>query len=215
MELHTAWPLFDLRIETTRLVLRPPTDEDFPALLRAVRAGIHDPQTMPFAHPWTDIASPQLERQAVQYWWRNRALWTPESWDLTLAVFADGEAIGVQGLHAPDFGKVRTIETGSWLTQRWQGKGVGKEMRRAAVQFAFEYLLVDQVTSAAFSDNTASNRVSLASGYEPNGIRLTARRGEVAETQVYRLTRARWTESRPLETIRVHGFEQCRSMFGI
>jgi RimJ/RimL family protein N-acetyltransferase len=67
------WPLFDLRLETERLVLRVPQDDDFPGLLDAVDAGIHDPEMMPFTVPWTD-AEPEARRiSAVQHWWGNRA----------------------------------------------------------------------------------------------------------------------------------------------
>jgi len=49
------WPLFDLRLETSRLVLRPNRDDDFPGLLEPIDVGIHDPEAMPFSQPWTDV----------------------------------------------------------------------------------------------------------------------------------------------------------------
>ena len=48
------WPLFDLRITTPRVELRPPTDEDLFALASLAAAGVHDPDFMPFAIPWTE-----------------------------------------------------------------------------------------------------------------------------------------------------------------
>ena len=42
------WPLFDLRIVTEHLVLRPISDDDFDALIEAIDAGIHDPDQSTF-----------------------------------------------------------------------------------------------------------------------------------------------------------------------
>src|SRR6476661_7534358 len=47
------WPLFDLHITTPRLELRYPTDDDLFALAGIPAEGIHDPETMPFAKPFT------------------------------------------------------------------------------------------------------------------------------------------------------------------
>ena len=49
-----------------------------PATLAA--KGIHDPATMPFSQPWTDVPSRELERNSLQYYWRNRAETTVERW---------------------------------------------------------------------------------------------------------------------------------------
>jgi len=56
------WPLFELELRTSRLVLRPPRDEDFEGLLQAIDEGIHAPESMPFSQPWTD-AEPTAKRQ--------------------------------------------------------------------------------------------------------------------------------------------------------
>src|SRR4051794_29427206 len=95
---HPYWPLFDLGVRTPRLELRPPTDDDLVALADLAAAGIHDPATMPFDIPWTDAEPPQLQRQALQWWWRQRAEWQPSAWNLTLMVTArdSGEPLGVQ-----------------------------------------------------------------------------------------------------------------------
>ena len=85
VDLEDLWPLFGLRITTPRLELRPPTDADFAELIDLVLAGIHDPAVMPFGIEWTDLTSPDLERSAIQYWWRCRAEYLRNSWDVTFA----------------------------------------------------------------------------------------------------------------------------------
>jgi hypothetical protein len=49
------WPLLSLVVRTPRLELRLPREEEFPGLVELVDAGIHDPETMPFFIPWTDV----------------------------------------------------------------------------------------------------------------------------------------------------------------
>ena len=215
MSLAVHWPLFGLRIRTPRLELRVPGDEDLVELVELAKAGIHDPTTMPFTTPWTDVPSPRFEREALQYWWRCRSEFSPESWDLALTVERDGELVGMQNLTAKRFPSLRSAETGSWLGSTHQGNGIGKEMRFAMLHFAFEHLQAEEVTSAAYVDNVASQRVSLATGYEPNGRTLEVRRGEPSEQIRYRITPQRWEQHRPHFAIRVEGFDECREMFGL
>ena len=210
------WPLFGLRITTERLVLRPPTDDDFPALLAAIDAGIHDPDVMPFEMAWTDEPREKRERNSVQWWWRQRADWQPESWSLPLAVFLDGRAIGMQDVNGKRFALLRTVETGSWLTREEQGRGLGKEMRAAALELVFGGLGAEVAESGAFTDNARSLGVSRAMGYVDNGVRRYAPREAVQELQNVRLTRARWEERRATyPAVEVSGLEPCLPMFGI
>jgi RimJ/RimL family protein N-acetyltransferase len=208
-----AWPLFGLEIVTARLCLRPPLDDDFPALLDAIDAGIHDPATMPFAFPWTDAEPAARRRNAVQHWWSARATFTAEEWQLPLAVFLDGQAVGLQSLMATSFPTLRVVSTGSWLTVAAQGRRIGREMRAAVLTFAFETLGAEVALSGAFADNPASLAVSRSLGYEANGVRAMIRRGEPAEMIDLRLTRARWSAIKPELSVAVHGFEPCRPMF--
>jgi RimJ/RimL family protein N-acetyltransferase len=215
MSLVDHWPLLGLRIETPNLELRTPTDADLEALADLVSNGVHRPETMPFTTEWTDADSPELERGALQYWWRCRADFSPKQWDVPLAVVNGGTIVGVQGLAANEFPTLRTAETGSWLGLAHQGQGIGKEMRRAVLHFGFECLGAKAITSAAYTDNPASQKVSLATGYQPNGINVVQRRGDRAEQIRYILTRDRWEEVSAESDVRVEGFDACREMFGL
>ena len=83
------------------------------------------------------------------------------------------------------------------------------------MSFAFECLDALAVTSAAYMDNRASQQVSLATGYEPNGTVFEERRGERAEQIRYILTRQRWSELQTNAEIHIEGMEACRDMFGL
>ncbi len=95
--------------------------------------------------------------------------WTPERWSLDLSVWADGEPIGFQGMRAEGFAEARRVETGSWLGQRFQGRGYGTEMRVAMLDLAFLGLGALVAESGYAEDNLQSKGVSVKLGYEPAG----------------------------------------------
>ena len=174
---HPYWPLFDLRIRTPLLEIRLPTDAELNELVALSDRGIHDPATMPFAIPWTDRPSPHRQREALQYWWGQRANWRPDMWAFVGGVFVGDHPVGVQAVHAKDFASLRTVLTGSWLGQEYQGRGIGKEMRMAILHLAFDGLGAQEAYSGAFWDNEPSHATSRSLGYIYNGEELLSRRG--------------------------------------
>jgi RimJ/RimL family protein N-acetyltransferase len=207
------WPVFDLRIRTTRLELRAPTDDDLVALLDVARAGVHDPERMPFGVAWTDVPSPEFELSFLRFFWRTRASWTPAAWRLPLAVLHAGQAIGMQEVWATDFATLRVVETGSWLGLLHQGQGLGTEMRAAVLYLAFEGLGATAARSGALDGNEASRRVSEKLGYEPNGEGLVAPRGRPVVHHGYLLRREHW--QRDLYPVSIENLDACLLMFGL
>jgi RimJ/RimL family protein N-acetyltransferase len=212
--LEAMWPLFGLRIRTERLVLRLPTDDDLPALIELSKAGIHEPNEMPFGIAWTTDPSPTLERRSLQHHWGGRSAWTPEDWNLHLSTELDGVPIGAQTISATRFAVFRTVSTGSWLGQAYQGRGFGTEMRGAVLALAFDALGAEVAESEAFLDNLASAGVSRSLGYEDNGRGALAPQGVSRETQRYRMTAAGW-RARPRPPVTIEGVDACRELFGI
>ncbi len=206
------WPLFDVRLRTSRLEIRLADDETLVALARLAAQGIHDSSTMPFLVPWTDEPSPRLERGLLQWGWRHRARWTPNDWTFTGAVFLDGAVIGVQSLSATDFAEHREVKTGSWLGRVFQGHGVGKEMRVAILTLAFEGLGAVVAHSGGFSDNETSLRVSRSLGYRESARRMVERRGVDAELIEMRLDRSEW-QAHAHDAVQLSGVDECRDFF--
>jgi RimJ/RimL family protein N-acetyltransferase len=207
------WPLFDLRVRTPRLELRAPTDDDVLALLEVARAGIHDPEVMPFGVAWTDATGSEFDHGFFQFYWRTRASWSPADWQLPMAVVVDGQPVGLQDLRATDFAALRTVETGSWLGRAWQGRGIGTEMRAAALTLAFEGLGARRALSSAHEGNEASRRVSEKLGYRPDGIAFTAPRGVEIVQQRYRLDREAFHADQ--WQVEIDGLDGCLSLFGL
>lgn len=216
---HTLWPLYDLRLLTAdpavgSLELRLPTEAELPAFVALASLGVHPPDEMPFSIPWTDEPSPLRERHSYQFYMSTRASWALDDWILTLGVWADGQPSGFQDLRAHEFPRYRTVGTGSWLGKGFQGRGIGKLMRQAALGLAFDHLGAEVAETEAFFDNPASNRVSLGVGYEPNGIGRLAQRGIARDTQRFRLTLDGW-RARPRPAVVVEGLAGCVDLFGL
>jgi RimJ/RimL family protein N-acetyltransferase len=209
--MSAAWPLFDLRIRTPRLELRPPTDEDLMRLVELAARGIHDPAEMPFLVPWTDLRPPEFERSFLRFYWGTRASWSPDAWHLPLMVLRDGKPMGAQGMAAEAFRARRVVTTGSWLGREHQGQGIGTEMRAAVLHLAFAGLGAAAAESAAVTGNVASARVSVKLGYRPNGTDVVAPRGEPVEQQRYLLRREDWQPD--LYPTTIEGLERCLEMF--
>jgi RimJ/RimL family protein N-acetyltransferase len=210
----THWPLFDLRIITENLVLRPLADDDFDALIEAIDAGIHDPDQSPFLFQWADEEPVQRAQNAVQFWWSRRANWSVDSWALGFGVWLEGRLVGVQEVETKQFLVLREVSTGSWLTQSAQGQGIGKEMRAAVLSFAFGSLGAEFARTAAFTNNAASQGVTRHIGYRENGRARHVNRGEAAETIRFVISRSEF-EARVFPTVRVENLEPCLAMFGL
>ena len=203
------WPLFDLGIRTPRVELRFPDDEALVALAGLAAEGIHEPDRMPFYVPWTRATSPALERGVLQHLWLSRASLAPDHWKLPFVVYEDARPVGVQELSATHYPVIRSVESGSWLVQRAQGRGLGTEMRAAVLHLAFDGLGAAEAHSASFEDNPASQRVSLANGYQDNGSALFDREGQATRTVKWRLTREDWL-ARRRDDITIVGLDACR-----
>lgn len=210
----THWPLFGLRVHTPTVTLQYINDNLGEALATLAARGVHEPATMPFSIPWTDVEPPQLQRDAVQHFWLMRATWRPDDWHCTFAVLVDGEVVGSQGAFAKDYAVLREASTGSWLGRRFQGKGIGTEMRQAILHLLFEGLGADYALSGAFEDNAASRSVSAKLPYEQVGRRRLAPRGEPRWIIDLRMAREDWQRIRR-DDIAVEGLEPCRELFGL
>jgi RimJ/RimL family protein N-acetyltransferase len=201
-----------LVLRTPRLTLRPDDDEGLYELAALAVRGIHPPEEMPFAHPWTDQAPDDLMRGTVQYHWGARSRLTPSDWNVNFLVRHQGRIIGTQGLSGRQFPITGEVSTGSWLGSAHQRLGFGTEMRAAVLLLAFDHLGATSARSGAYVDNPASLRVSEKLGYRTDGTNTWARRGTAA-TEI-RLVLAAADLVRPEWTLQVDGLDGCRKLLG-
>ena len=170
---------------------------------------------MGFRIAWTDdAAKPEFVDGFVGFHEERRATWRPERWQLLLGVWAEGLPAGSQALEGEQFAATRTVATGSWLGERFQGRGLGTEMRAAVLELAFAGLGAERARSGVIEGNAASARVSAKLGYELAGEQVVSPRGKPLRELVLELTRERWAETRR-SGIAIEGLEPCLPLFGV
>lgn len=200
--------LWDIRLRTSRLELRLPTEDELVDLFRVAEGGIHPPGEMPFYVPWTD----DLRLDAFLEFHRDAwTMWRPERWSFNLIAFLDGRPIGSQGIEAADFATKREVETGSWLGAPYQGIGLGTEQRAAVLELAFKGLGAKAAVSGSFVHNVKSQRVSERLGYRRTGTRTITSRGVPVQHYDYRLDSDDWIS--PL-AVRLEGVDPALPLFG-
>ncbi len=206
------WPPSGIMITEGELTLSPVRDDDLPGLVELALDGIHAPDFMPFYVPWTRASPEVLPREFAQFHWGVRSTFSTEEMHLEFAVRVDGELVGCQGASGRSYPILRTVETGSWLAQRHQGRGLGTRMRRAVCAFLFDHLGAAQVTSGAWADNGPSLAVSRKVGYRENGRSRRLREDAPAEHVELRLLPDDFVRGAP---VGVTGAEPLRRFLGI
>src|SRR5207244_2787933 len=111
---------------------------------------------------WTRAPSPSRVRNVLRFWWRLRAELDVDAWTLPFMVLDQGEPVRVQDLKGRRLPVTGSVHTGSWLVQRHQGRGVGKEMLAAVLHLAFAGFGAAEAHTFAFADSAASLRHQLA-----------------------------------------------------
>jgi RimJ/RimL family protein N-acetyltransferase len=209
-----SYPPLNVTVTTPRIELRGATDDLLEELVPLVRAGQADADPPPFDDPISLYDDDPDTR--VQKWlrgsWRNRGRVDSDFWRLNLVVVTDGKAVGVQDIIGRDFDTYGTVTTFSWLAADFRGRGLGREMREAALHLSFDGFEASEAGSDAFEDNAGSNRVSEALGYQRNGTDWDTRRGQPAVIQRWRITRAQWLPRRR-DDIALSGVDACRQVF--
>ncbi|MFG1661418.1 GNAT family N-acetyltransferase [Micromonospora chersina] len=204
--------LLGLRLCTRDLTLRLPEPHELAALANVAADGVHDSELMPFTVPWTQQSPTDRARSVVTHHWAVLGQWTPRSWSLPLTVFRDGVVVGQQAISAKDFAVTTECATGSWLGLRYQGQGIGTQMRAAVAHLAFAGLGASDVVSSAFLDNPASLAVSRKLGYFADGVARHSVQGRLQVAQRLRLTRQAWLASDRMK-VTMHGLQACLPLF--
>jgi RimJ/RimL family protein N-acetyltransferase len=210
---YRYWPLFDLRLSSPDLALRPMTEADLAAIADLLPDDVEqDPAAATY-----DVGDARTGRGIVshQSYWKAYGTWRPSAWRLNFVVSAAGEIVGVQELEGNDFLTLRTVDTSSFLVPAARGQGYGKQMRSAVLALAFGALQAQAAITSAWHDNYASLGVSRALGYRPNGESLHVHGDRVDVMQHMRLLRADWLASGRGDQMVFSGFEACRPLFGL
>ncbi len=175
MKARAGWdivegPSLSTRVETDRLVLRPPRTADVPEMRRALR------QNAAHLRPWSvapvageDAASLTSVSRAVL---RHRREWKAGQAYVLLITPRDDErtVIGRIALGGVLRGAFQNAYLGYWIDADRQGRGLMTEAVRAATAFALSMAALHRVQAAVMPRNAASQRVLDKAGYRREGL---------------------------------------------
>ncbi|MFL6076827.1 MAG: GNAT family N-acetyltransferase [Mycobacteriales bacterium] len=155
-------PLPELTLDTTRLVLRPFSREDAPA----VQAACDDPET----RRWLPLPDP-YDRAAAEEWVNDGAQRERRSgggYTLAAADRETGRLVGSFSLHhVPRPGRA---EIGYWVAPWARGRGYATEATRRIAAYGFEALLLPRIQIRAAADNLPSQWVAARAGFRAEGL---------------------------------------------
>ena len=211
--LAVHFPVFALEVRTPRLTLRFPDDDDLVDLAELGALGVHPDDEMPFTVQWTRVPPPFQQRNTLQFCWTQRCRLQADAWSLVLVAVVEGRVVGTQGVFCTEWAVTRTVETGSWLGRAFQGAGLGKEMRSAVLQLAFDGFGAEEAVTTAFADNPSSLAVTRAMGYRSNGTDRLARDGSVVEVCRFTMDKDDFAAIRR-DDIEIVGAEETAALFG-
>jgi RimJ/RimL family protein N-acetyltransferase len=147
-------------------------------------------RTRPEADKVLDILIDHIDRHGFGFW--------------ALELRETGETVGFTGLQNVDFEApfAPAVEIGWRLARPHWGKGYATEAARAALDYAFGALKLDEVVSFAVEDNMRSRRVMERIGmvHEPalDFVHPSVDpRSRIARHAFYRITRRQWQSAPP------------------
>lgn len=176
-------------LTTARLVLRPFTLDDAPAVQRLAAEREIASNTLLIPHPYPDGAAEE---------WINGHDDTSDNHIFALASKGGapkdgGEVMGAIGLHVERFHE--RAEIGYWLGVPFWGHGYVTEAAKAVVGYAFDDLGVNRVFAFHFARNPASGRVLQKIGMRREGTmrQHLVKWGEHVDVDYYGIVRQDWT----------------------
>lgn len=166
------------KMETKRLVLRPPMRGDVPDLVRLADNKNVSSRLARMPHPYTGA-------DAVAF----IELFSQRADERPYAITLAGRFIGVIGL---SFYEGRAPELGYWLGEPYWGRGMATEAGRALVDAAQRIPLVETLAARALPDNLASIKVLEKLGFHRAGSKARPKKADANLPVLFELERPRW-----------------------
>ncbi len=172
-------------LETERLVLRGWTDNDAEAYAQLMG----NPEVTEFLPAGTLSAEDAWQHMAMiaGHWnLRGYGIWAVDR-------KADGTFVGRTGLwNPPGWPAMELIWT---LDRPFWGNGYATEAAQAAMEFAFDSLGVELLTSHIDAKNKRSQQVAKRLGQSPAGETKINYRGRILPAEIWEITRQHWSQN--------------------
>lgn len=156
-----------LRIDTERMILRPPQHSDYRdwAILRE--------ESREFLVKWEPgWSADHLSRKAFsnRVYWAARAISNETAIPVFLFARGDNRLLGAITLDNIRRGPAQAGTFGYWIGQRHARQGYMREAIEALVHYAFTKLDLSRIEAACLPENAASRGVLEKSGFKYEGV---------------------------------------------
>ena len=138
-------------VETERLLLRPWTESDIPALIPLIGAREVAATTLRIPHPYTYEDAEAFLRHSREV--------NEGGQGVRLAVLLREDATLCGGIGLVTEPRHQHAELGYWLGVPYWGKGYATEAARAVVDYGFNELKLHRIFASHFPNNPASGRI--------------------------------------------------------
>lgn len=150
------------KIETARLILRPPTLGDEKPINEAIN------RSLPELQRWMPWANDPSMQPTVRYVNEGIASWNSDTQeDFPMVIFhkESQQIIGASGFNDRSRPEIPMFEIGYWLETSFTGQGLATEMVQGLTHYAFESFNAARVQIITQVGNEASRRVAEKSGF--------------------------------------------------
>ena len=156
-----------VRLETERMILRPPEHGDFRAW-SSLRRDSRD-----FLSPWEPTwASDHLSRKSFtnRVYWAQKSIGSGTAMPLFLIRRSDDTLLGAITLDNIRRGPAQAGTTGYWIGAPFARSGFMREAITALVHHAFRELDLSRIEAGCLPENTPSRRLLESCGYKYEGV---------------------------------------------
>jgi ribosomal-protein-alanine N-acetyltransferase len=156
-----------VRIDTERMLLRPPVHSDFRAW-----ATLRE-QSAEFLKPWEPSwSSDHLTRKGFvnRVYWANRSIAQGTALPLFLERRSDRQLLGAITLDNIRRGPAQAGTIGYWIGEAYSRQGFMREALTALVHHSFQVLDLSRLESACLPENSASRGLLEKCGYKYEGV---------------------------------------------
>lgn len=151
-----------VRIETPRLILRPPEEKDIMPLNQAINNSLAELQPW---QPWANDPSMESTRGFVKYSLTEWQSQNQKDFPLIIVNKHDNKIIGASGYNDKSDTSVPYYEIGYWIETRYTGQGFASEAVNALTRYAFLKLQAARVQIRVQRGNVKSISVAEKCGY--------------------------------------------------
>ena len=156
-----------VRLDTERLVLRPPMHGDYRAWAALRRDSVD------FLTPWEPTwAEDHLSRKSFsnRVYWAQRSIAAGTAVPLFLVRRSDDMLMGAITLDNIRRGPAQAGTTGYWIGEPFARQGYMREAIAALVHHAFVTLDLSRIEAGCLPENTPSRRLLESCGYKYEGV---------------------------------------------